>query len=78
MHKILPLSCIYVLNTLYIVKINLYKFGNFQQVHRYPKRGKHLHSYPSHRTTAFEKSPFDSGIKLFNELADHIMIVQEN
>lgn len=64
--KILPLPCIYILNTLMFVKENLTKLLYTNQ-NQYSIRNKKLH-YPTHRLAAYETIPSYSGRRLYNGL----------
>lgn len=66
--EILPLPCIFILNTIMFVKVNMSFFHSTTKNHSYGTRNKHLLQTPAHKSASFERSVLYMGSKLFNKL----------
>lgn len=70
--QILPFPSLYLFRCLLYVKLNSEEFYNSNHTHCHNTRNVSLFQYPMHRTAFFEKSPFYTCIKLFNQLPRQI------
>jgi hypothetical protein len=70
--KILSMPSIYIFQLLVFVKNNLNRFRFTTDNHTYNTRNSNTIAFPIHRTTAYEKTPFYSGMRYYNKLPDNI------
>lgn len=67
-HNILTLPSIYIYQILTFVKSNIGKFTFCTENHNYNTRNQNILSFPIHGHSSYEKSPFYSGIRIYNAL----------
>lgn len=69
--RILPLPCIYILETLVYIKTNLGILQKNSNIHSHNTRNKNDLSTIPHKTSLYEKSFTYTGLKLYNRLPQH-------
>lgn len=68
---------------LYVYEILIYHFKHysdfrkFSKNHSYDTRNMHLYNYPIHRLGMYEKSPYYSAIKMYNQLPRNLQIITD-
>ena len=71
-YNLLTMPCMYIMETLMLVKSNYEKFVQNNHYHVYNTRRGENYSLPIHSLAIYEKNPAYIGIKLYNKLPDDI------
>ena len=74
----LTVPCLYIFETLKLIRNNLHIYDKHSDVHYHDTRYKANLRQTSHRTKIFEKSPEYTGIAFYNRLPQSLKGIKEN
>lgn len=74
--RIMTVPSVYIFQLSIYARKNLNSFGTLGDHHDYLTRHRACMEYPRHRTTAYERSPLYSAVKIYNKLPHKLKILQ--